>query len=435
MSFRGLLSTRTSNIIIKPRKPFRLQTPTLSALRQSRTYTSRRYTRFDDQRDDQEGKEEDDLDREFRRKFEFFRLYGTGALVIGAGTIWYIAHLEQVPETKRWRYMDASKGMIQMLEKQSYEEIMHEYGRKILPMNHPATRLVQTVAERLITRNGLGHVVTRPVNSGADQKPDEWLVYVVDEKIQNAFVAPGRKIVVFSGMLHQVADEDQLAGILAHEVAHQLIGHVLEKVSLTRLIFIADVAIQFLLGTNTGLSGLALQALIALPNSRTQELEADLVGLRLMSKACFDPGAVVKFWQSFDKQDKYQPPAFLSTHPGHRQRAAAIEGWVPAVRSEYPCQDMVEFSHAFDQGRRYSGVGMDIRRPSFSTSAPPARQAQPQSRQPSPISRSEPSPDSGDWTNHDPWSSDSNGSSGGEADWGMQDPWASKNDRSKGSSW
>ncbi len=69
---------------------------------------------------------------------------------------------------------------------------MQEYGRKILPMNHSATKLVQAVAERLITKNGLGHVITRPVSSAADQKPDEWLVYVVDENVQNAFVAPGK---------------------------------------------------------------------------------------------------------------------------------------------------------------------------------------------------------------------------------------------------
>lgn len=73
-----------------------------------------------------------------------------------------------------------------------------------------------------------------------------------------------------------------------------VVGHVLEKISLTRLIVVIDIAIQFLIGTTTNLSGIALTALVALPNSRTQELEADLVGLRLMSKACFDPEAVVK---------------------------------------------------------------------------------------------------------------------------------------------
>lgn len=74
-----------------------------------------------------------------------------------------------------------------------------------------------------------------------------------------------------------------------------MIGHVIEKVSLTRLLVFLDVAIQFMLGTNTNIAGIALQALVALPNSRTQELEADLVGLRLMSKACFEPEAVVKY--------------------------------------------------------------------------------------------------------------------------------------------
>jgi metalloendopeptidase OMA1, mitochondrial len=72
-----------------------------------------------------------------------------------------------------------------------------------------------------------------------------------------------------------------------------VVGHVLERVSLTRLLLILDIAIQFIIGTNTNIAGIALQAFIGLPHSRTQELEADLIGLRLMSKACFDPDAVV----------------------------------------------------------------------------------------------------------------------------------------------
>jgi predicted Zn-dependent protease len=68
---------------------------------------------------------------------------------------------------------------------------MQEFGNKILPMNDRATRFVQRVAEKLITKNGLGHVVTRPIQSKEDQKQDEWLVYVVNEEIANAFVMPG----------------------------------------------------------------------------------------------------------------------------------------------------------------------------------------------------------------------------------------------------
>lgn len=58
-------------------------------------------------------------------------------------------------------------------------------------MNHRATKWVQAVAEKLISKNGLGHVVTRAVTSNEDQKPDEWLVYVVNQDVKNAFVMPG----------------------------------------------------------------------------------------------------------------------------------------------------------------------------------------------------------------------------------------------------
>ncbi|KAG8815112.1 hypothetical protein FRC17_000865 [Serendipita sp. 399] len=323
-----------------------------------------------------------------------------------------------------------------------------------MPANHPATVLIQQVAEDLISKNGLGHVVTRAPTSKTrtDQKPDEWLVYVVNEDIPNAFVMPGRKIVFFSGMFKHVADANQIAGILAHEVAHQLVGHAFEKVSLSRLIIVADLVIRAVLGADTGLAGLALQALIALPNSRTQELEADLVGLRLMSKACFEPEAVVTFWRSFDKNQKQQIPQFISTHPGHRQRADAIEGWLPSVRSEYPCATLTDSLTGFTQ----FAESTDIRKPSIPPqqrppSPSPSFPSSPRSSRPS-SPNPPPSPSDGaEWGHQDPWATGSGSGAGNgdafsesgidtarETDWGMQDPWATKNDRDRGnkrSSW
>jgi hypothetical protein len=71
---------------------------------------------------------------------------------------------------------------------------MREFGQKIVPANHPATKWVQGVAERLIAKNALGHVVSRSPSSNTEQKEDEWLVYVVDEDIPNAFVMPGEQL-------------------------------------------------------------------------------------------------------------------------------------------------------------------------------------------------------------------------------------------------
>lgn len=431
-----LRSVRPSRI-----SPGFISKPRILPLRPSPTWLQRsyaRYSRFGDDEGGNRGRNPNEPDEnDFnKRGVELFRQYGAAAALAGVGTLWYVSHLEQVPETQRWRYMDVSKKMREVLEEQSYAQLMSEWGQSILPINHRATQLVQTVAEKLITQNGLGHVVTRSINSNADQKPDEWLVYVVDQDIKNAFVMPGRKIVVFSGMLRQVQNVDQLAGILGHEVAHQLVGHVLERLSLTRMLVFLDFAIQFLLGTNTNLSGIVLQALIALPHSRTQELEADLIGLRLMSKACFDPNAVVSFWQSFDKEDKLQTPQFISTHPGHKQRAKAIEGWIPAVRSEYPCVEMVDFAQAYQQQ-----TVRDQPSTRFLEPAQPARTPGHRSRTPqrtSPTASPPASPDGSNWGAHDPWatgSSDPNSRPGDASDWGARDPWAERNGGKKNGSW
>ncbi|KAG8751840.1 hypothetical protein FRC14_007571 [Serendipita sp. 396] len=450
---------RANTSILVPNRAFYPPITRNRGLLPSNNRTYAQYSRFEDDepQNKQNNNEEDPNDREFRRKFEILKTYGPAIILVAGGTSWYLAHLEQVPETKRWRYMDTSKAMIKMLEQQSYVELMQEFGAKILPMSHPATKLVQQVADGLISKNGLGSVVTRePTSKGStDQKPDEWLVYVVNEDIPNAFVMPGRKIVFFSGMFKHVSDENQLAGILAHEVAHQLVGHAYEKVSLSRLIIVVDIFVRAILGADTNLAGLALQALIALPNSRTQELEADLVGLRLMSKACFDPESVITFWRSFDKSDKRQVPQFISTHPGHRQRATAIEGWLPTVRSEYPCVTLADSLAGFNQFAESTDVRSPAIPPQLS-SPPPSPRPSPRSSSPRPASPdfrpNSPPSDKVGWGHQDPWANNGGGDSSngsgdsfgsnagndtaGETDWGMHDPWAAKNEKgNKRGSW
>ncbi|WP_395377649.1 M48 family metallopeptidase [Marinicella sp. W31] len=164
-----------------------------------------------------------------------------------------------------------------------------------------------------------------------DQLPDnwkqnQWEVVVFDDDSANAFALPGGKIGVHTGLLKVAKNQDQLATVLGHEVAHVLSRHGAERVSQQ---FVAQTGMQFAEAyTNSQVSnntkqklimtglGLGAQLGVLLPFSRTHETEADLFGLDLMAAAGFDPQQSVPLWQNMDAASGgKRPPQFLSTHP------------------------------------------------------------------------------------------------------------------------
>lgn len=160
-----------------------------------------------------------------------------------------------------------------------------------------------------------------------------WEVVVFDSKQVNAFALPGGKIGVYTGLLGVAANQDQLAAVIGHEVAHVLASHSNERVSTA---FAADAGVQLVsiaAGSTTqsqqqlySLLGLGTQVGVVLPFGRAQETEADLVGLDLMARAGFDPRESVALWQNMAKASSGAPPEFLSTHPAHATRIQGLQG-------------------------------------------------------------------------------------------------------------
>lgn len=157
--------------------------------------------------------------------------------------------------------------------------------------------------------------------------PDDWEVRVFDEGSANAFALPGGKIGVHTGLLDVAENQDQLATVIGHEVAHVLANHSNERVSTNFVTQSGLQLAQLAVGADTpmkqqlfGLLGVGAQVGVILPFSRAQEAEADLVGLELMAKAGFDPRESVKLWQNMQAQGGERPPEFLSTHPSSERR-------------------------------------------------------------------------------------------------------------------
>ncbi|MGL6260784.1 M48 family metallopeptidase [Vibrio sp. WXL210] len=180
----------------------------------------------------------------------------------------------------------------------------------------------------------------------------EWEVVVFDSEQVNAFALPGGKIGVYTGILNVATDQDQLATVIGHEIAHVLADHSNERLSQSQL---ANVGLQItdvaLAGSGAGeyrgatmaALGLGVQYGVILPYGRAQESEADIIGLDLMARAGFTPTASVSLWQNMAKASGgSQPPEFFSTHPSHSTRIKDLREQIakvpPAAGGKPNCQ-------------------------------------------------------------------------------------------------
>jgi len=156
----------------------------------------------------------------------------------------------------------------------------------------------------------------------------EWDLAIFEQNQVNAFAMPGGKIGVYTGILDVTDNADQLAAVLGHEIAHVTSKHVNERASRGSLSGIGIEALAVIMGGGyTGGAYTAQQAMQAgvalgmeLPMSRSQETEADIVGLRYMAKAGFDPRESVKLWKHMMTMGGKKPPEQLSTHPADETR-------------------------------------------------------------------------------------------------------------------
>jgi predicted Zn-dependent protease len=165
-----------------------------------------------------------------------------------------------------------------------------------------------------------------------------WEVTVFEDPTPNAFALPGGKIGVHTGLFQVARNQDQLATVLGHEVAHVLAQHANERVSTQFAAQTGLTAVQVLAGGASpaqqqllGLLGVGAQVGVILPFSRAQEREADLLGLDLMARAGFDPQQSVELWKNMEAAGGGGTPEFLSTHPSHGTRIRDLQERIPGA--------------------------------------------------------------------------------------------------------
>lgn len=225
-----------------------------------------------------------------------------------------------------------SEQQVMQMASQSYQaELQAARAKGALDVNPAQLARLKKIANRLIAQTG----AYRP-----DAQQWAWEVHVIKSNELNAHVMPGGKIVFYSGIIDRLnLTDDEIAAIMGHEMAHALREHSRERLSRQIATQTGIGVAASVFGLSTGqaqLAGLAGDLGLNLPGSRTQETEADLMGLELMARAGYDPNAAINLWKKMQNvEGRGEPPQFLSTHPVSTNRIATIQAMMPKVLPLY----------------------------------------------------------------------------------------------------
>jgi beta-barrel assembly-enhancing protease len=211
---------------------------------------------------------------------------------------------------------------------QAAPEMEQQFGG--LDSSTQANTKVSAVGERLVAQ------------SAAGKSPYRFQFHVLqDPQTINAFALPGGQVFITEGLLGRVKTEGQLAGVLGHEIGHVIARHGAEQIAkqqLTQGLTGAAVLATYDPSNPSSRNSAAVAAmigqLVTMRFGRQDELQADHLGVRLMSESGYDPQAMIALMKILEESSQgNQPPEFFSTHPNPENRIQQIQ---VAIREQYP---------------------------------------------------------------------------------------------------
>jgi Zn-dependent protease with chaperone function len=165
-----------------------------------------------------------------------------------------------------------------------------------------------------------------------------WEVNVISSSEVNAWCMPGGKIAFYTGILDKLKlTDDEAAAVMGHEIAHALREHGRERASqqvATNTVIGVGAAILGVGGV-ADLASLAADVTLNLPNSRTQETEADRIGVELAARGAYDPRAAITLWKKMGALGGSSTPGWLSTHPSGEERIKDLQDYAQRVMPLY----------------------------------------------------------------------------------------------------
>lgn len=240
------------------------------------------------------------------------------SLVIIAGC------MHKTPYTNRSQMIFMSQEEELALGEKSYEEALST--AKVITGTKDANR-VKAIGERIA--------------KVANRSDFTWEFNLIEDKALNAFCLPGGKVVVYTGILTAARNDDQLATVISHEIAHALARHGAERMSSATVqqgiqtlgnVVLAVGAPSYQNVFNQAY-GIGSQIGVMLPYGRMQESEADEIGIYLMHKAGYNMQEALKFWENMS-EGKTDTNEFLSTHPSSSTRIEDIKKVIVKVQSQ-----------------------------------------------------------------------------------------------------
>jgi len=260
------------------------------------------------------------------------RIFG---IVLLAAVAWGCA---QVPITGRRSLHLVPESELLTLSLQQYNEVLQKSklstdNQKVAMVRRVGNRVAKA-AESFLAETGHKDLI----------KDFQWQFNLIeDDETANAWVMPGGKAAVYTGILPFTQDETGLAVVLGHEVGHALANHGNERMSQELLANMGGTALSVALSSQPQVTQeLAMAAFgagasigVLLPYSRLQESEADHIGLILMARAGYDPREALPFWQRMNASPGSRPPELLSTHPAPETRIANIQALIPEAMAYY----------------------------------------------------------------------------------------------------
>jgi predicted Zn-dependent protease len=253
-------------------------------------------------------------------------LIAVAIAVVVVGVLLLQTRSQKTPVTHREQHVALTDAQQTQLGNRDYTKTLRENRARIVSSG-PQYARVQRVAKRI------------EAVAARDRPAFVWKVTLLRKNVANAYCLPGGKIVVYTGILPLTENDAGLATVLGHEVSHATAEHVAERIEREHL---TAVAAAILAGgvAFTPAQFLRVQALVdagaTLPFSRSQESEADHIGLIYMARAGYDPHQALAFWKRMLHASKgKEPPEFLSDHPSDAHRVERIEGWLPQAERAY----------------------------------------------------------------------------------------------------
>ena len=249
-----------------------------------------------------------------------------------------LAGCATVPITGRSQLQLVSQAELTAMGAESYHEFIAESS---ISQDAEKTAMVRRVGQRVANS---AETFLRSHGLGEDLRYYDWEFNLIDDdETANAFCVSGGKIAVYTGIF-PIAENDQgLAVVMAHEVAHALANHGGERMSQLLVAQLGGMALSKAVEKEPEKTqelwlaayGIGAQFGFLMPYSRQHESEADRIGLILMAQAGYPPEAAIPFWQRMAAAGGASPPEFLSTHPSPETRIEQIREYLPEALSYY----------------------------------------------------------------------------------------------------